>query len=94
MQGLPTQPRRRRRRSGPSTIASDDLDALRPLTVVMLAACPFPTHQGTQVFIRHLATALSRAGHHVHLVCYGEGDPDEALPFTVHRALAVPVGCR
>src|SRR5690348_8105418 len=72
----------------------DETLARRPLTIVMLAACPFPTHQGTQVFIRHLATALSRAGHAVHVVAYGEGDASEGLPFHVHRAAAVPVGAR
>ncbi len=59
--------------------------AKSPASVLMLAACPFPTGQGTQVVIRHLATALTKAGHHVELVTYADGDLDPALPFTVHR---------
>ena len=60
----------------------------------MVAACPFPTHQGTQVFIRHLAAALQSAGHSVHLVCYGGSEYEAELPFAVHRSLYVPVGLR
>lgn len=55
--------------------------------ILMLAACPFPSPQGSQVFIRHLATALSDAGHEVHLVCYGSGHTPLSAPlrFAVHR---------
>src|SRR4051812_24668832 len=63
----------------------------------MLAACPFPTAQGTQVVIRHLASALAHAGHEVHLITYGYGDahPDEAeLPFHLHRTARIDVGLR
>ncbi len=63
-------------------------------TIGMLAPCPFPTHQGTQVLIRHLAAALSRAGHRVHLVTYGYGEYEEPLPFTVHRARRFNAGLR
>lgn len=42
----------------------------------MLAACPFPTRQGTQVMVRHLALHLRRAGHHVELLTYPYGDAD------------------
>ncbi|MBI3179855.1 MAG: glycosyltransferase family 4 protein [Deltaproteobacteria bacterium] len=66
----------------------------RRFTIGMLAPCPFPTHQGTQVLIRHLAAALSRAGHRVHLVTYGYGEYDEALPFRVHRARRFDAGLR
>lgn len=67
----------------------------RPYTIGMLAPCPFPSHQGTQVFIRHLASALSGAGHGVHLVTYGHGEYEElGLPFQMHRAAAVDVGLR
>lgn len=52
----------------------------------MLAACPFPTHQGTQVFIRHLAESLSRAGHQVHLITYGFGEYETPSTFKIHRA--------
>ena len=63
----------------------------------MIAACPFPSHQGTQVFIRHLANALAVAGHAVHLVTYGESEPlvaqlDPRVAW--HRAPTPPVGLR
>lgn len=64
----------------------------------MIAACPFPSHQGTQVFIRHLANALAVAGHAVHLVTYGESEPlattglDPRVAW--YRAPTPPVGLR
>ncbi len=68
------------------------------LSIAMLAPCPFPTPQGTQVIIRHLAAALVRAGHDVHLITYGYGEggtPDDSeLPFHVHRAPRVDAGLR
>lgn len=62
----------------------------------MLAPCPFPTHQGTQVIIRHLATGLARAGHEVHVVAYGYGEGVSAheLPFHLHRSPRVDAGLR
>lgn len=64
------------------------------LSIAMLAPCPFPTHQGTQVFIRHLATALSRAGHTIHLITYGYGEYDEDWEFHLHRAARIHAGLR
>ncbi len=63
----------------------------------MIAPCPFPSHQGTQVFIRHLANALAHAGHAVHLVTYAESEPlgaglDPRVAW--HRAPTPPVGLR
>ena len=60
----------------------------RSLRVAVLAACPFPSHQGTQVFVRHLADAQSRYGHEIELFSYGYGDRGEQTNFT-HR----PVRC-
>ncbi len=62
----------------------------RPLRVVEVAACPWPTTQGTQVHLRGLVRALTRRGHDVHLVTYhfGEDLPDEGA--TVHRIPPVP----
>ncbi len=60
----------------------------------MLAPCPFPTRQGTQVIIRHLANALSRAGHDIHFITYGYGEYEEEFPFHLHRAARVDVGLR
>ncbi len=66
----------------------------RPVRVAMLAACPFPTHQGTQVFIRHLATALADAGHEIHLVTYGYGEYHGEQNFMHHPAANVDCGLR
>lgn len=65
-----------------------------PLRVAMLAACPFPTHQGTQVFIRHLATALAHAGHDIHLVTYGYGEYHGEEKFIHHPTAHVHCGLR
>lgn len=40
----------------------------------MVAACPFPTCQGSQVLVKQSAEALARRGHQVHLVCYHFGE--------------------
>ncbi len=55
----------------------------------MVAACPFPTYQGTQVLIRHLASALAYAGHEVHLITYGYGEYEADFPFHLHRSAKV-----
>lgn len=64
--------------------------APRPLRIVEVAACPYPTTQGTQVHLRGLVRALSRRGHDVHVVTYHFG---EDLPHdggTIHRIPRVP----
>jgi len=83
-------PRRRRR-------SADDMGAStlpRRLSIAMLAACPFPTRQGTQVVIRHLAEALTRVGHEVHFITYGYGEWEEDFSFHLHRAARVDAGLR
>ncbi|MEC9466323.1 MAG: glycosyltransferase family 4 protein [Myxococcota bacterium] len=62
--------------------------------IAMILPGPFPTRQGTQVLVRHLATALAEAGHAVHLVTYGYGEYEDNFPFMVHRAQRVDVGFR
>ena len=41
---------------------------MQTLRIAMVAPCPFPTSQGTQVLIGQLAQALRKRGHQVHLV--------------------------
>jgi glycosyltransferase involved in cell wall biosynthesis len=65
-----------------------------PRSILMLAPCPFPTGQGTQVVIRHLAAALSHRGHAVHVVSYGHGDRAPEAPFVLHRAARLDRGLR
>ncbi len=67
----------------------------RPRRVLMLAACPMPAPQGTQVYVGQLADALARRGHAVELVTYGIGvgdlrAHDGAARFAVCRARAAP----
>jgi glycosyltransferase involved in cell wall biosynthesis len=60
--------------------------------IAMVAACPFPTCQGSQVLIKQSAEALARAGHQVHLVCYhfGEDIPLETSEQLVLHRIAYP----
>lgn len=51
----------------------------------MVAACPFPTSQGSQVLIRELSEALVRRGHKLHLVTYHFGEDRPCDGLTIHR---------
>jgi glycosyltransferase involved in cell wall biosynthesis len=44
-----------------------------PLRIAVVAACPFPTLQGSQVLIRQHAQAMAARGHAVHIVAYHLG---------------------
>ncbi|RJP80605.1 MAG: glycosyltransferase family 1 protein [Candidatus Zixiibacteriota bacterium] len=59
--------------------------ALHPLNVAMVAACPFPTSQGSQVLIRELSEALVRRGHRVHVVTYHFGQDLPCPGVVIHR---------
>lgn len=63
------------------------------LHVVQTAAFPFPTRQGSQVYVGGMASALARRGHRVTLVCYGFGD-GEWDPLIDVRGVPVPSGYR
>lgn len=56
----------------------------------MVAACPFPTWQGSQVLIRQMAEILSSRGHSVHVVTYGYGEYELSANYFVHRIPALP----
>lgn len=45
-------------------------DSVRPLTIVMVAACPFPANHGSAASIREMSDAVARLGHRVHIVTY------------------------
>jgi len=49
--------------------------------VLQVAAFPFPSPQGSQVYVAGMARALARRGHEVTLACYahGVGEPDPSL---------------
>jgi len=57
--------------SQPAVGASEEA---RPLDILHVAACPFPSAQGTQVYLRGLLAAQRRRGHRVRLLCFGFGD--------------------
>jgi glycosyltransferase involved in cell wall biosynthesis len=66
----------------------------RRLSIAMVAPCPFPLAQGTQVFIGDLARALHRRGHRIHLVTYHYGQPgtDPGLNGVgLHRSFPLPL---
>ncbi len=56
----------------------------------MVAACPYPTTQGTQVFIRGMVRALCRRGHEVHLVTYHFGEDLPGEGEILHRIPPLP----
>ena len=54
----------------------------------VVAACPFPIRQGSQVLIHHLSSALSRRGFPVHIVTYAIGDYPSEPGYSLHRTAA------
>jgi glycosyltransferase involved in cell wall biosynthesis len=62
----------------------------RPLRIVQAAAFPFPSPQGSQVYVRGMARALARRGHHVTVACYSHGAGQVDHEYQVVRTPAVP----
>lgn len=62
----------------------------RPLHVVQAAAFPFPSPQGSQVYVRGMARALARRGHRVTVACYAHGQGDVDDDYDVVRTPPVP----
>jgi glycosyltransferase involved in cell wall biosynthesis len=63
------------------------------LRVLLLAPCPFPTSQGTQVYVGGLARALLAAGLRPQILCYGGADGpavDERDGVPILRARRLP----
>lgn len=60
------------------------------MRIVLVAACPFPSPQGSQVFVREMAEHLAAAGHEVHLLTYGQGAAFERPGIRHHRTGRVP----
>lgn len=58
--------------------------------IAMVAACPYPVPQGSQVLLRDTARALHEAGHEVHVVVYGHGIGEADAEFIVHRCPRLP----
>jgi len=64
---------------------------MQSLRIAMVAPCPFPTSQGTQVFIGQLAQALRKRGHRVHLVTYHYGNKSLNFPGPLRRSWRLPI---
>jgi 1,2-diacylglycerol 3-alpha-glucosyltransferase len=64
------------------------------LRIAMVAACPFPTSQGTQVFIGQLARALRGRGHQIYLLTYHYGDKSLDSPAPLHRSWRLPISAK
>ncbi|MEC7948803.1 MAG: glycosyltransferase family 4 protein [Myxococcota bacterium] len=62
----------------------------RPLQIVQAAAFPFPSPQGSQVYVRGMARALARRGHDVTVACYAHGIGDPDPEYRVVRTPSVP----
>lgn len=62
----------------------------RPLRIVQAAAFPFPSAQGSQVYVRGMARALARRGHDVTVVCYAHGEGEVDPDYRVIRTPSIP----
>jgi len=60
-----------------------------PLTICMLAACPFPANHGTPGSIREMAEAISERGHDVQMVTYHMGENIAVDGPTINRIPAL-----
>lgn len=58
--------------------------------IAMVAACPFPYPQGSQVLIAQLSAALQRRGHAVRLVAYHTAVGQAPPGLEIHRTPALP----
>jgi glycosyltransferase involved in cell wall biosynthesis len=63
---------------------------MSPLRIALVAACPFPSLQGSQVFVGQMATRLAGAGHAVHLLTYGQGAEQAGRGYRHHRIARFP----
>jgi glycosyltransferase involved in cell wall biosynthesis len=58
------------------------------MRIAVVAACPFPSPQGSQVFVGEMCEALAGRGHEVELLTYGQGGESEnASSAYAHRRI-------
>lgn len=62
----------------------------QPRRIALVAACPFPSPQGSQVFVGQMAEELAGRGHDVHLLTYGQGHEVFGRGFKHHRISRLP----
>ena len=58
---------------------------MRPLSVAVIAACPFPVNYGSPGAIRELSAALSEMGIDIHVVTYPHGEDLSVGKAQLHR---------
>ena len=58
---------------------------MRPLSVAVVAACPFPVNYGSPGAIRELTAALSEMGIDIHIVTYPHGQDLSVGKAQMHR---------
>ena len=56
----------------------------------MVAACPFPSPQGSQVLVRQLCARLVARGHDVELLTYAQGAALQSQGYQHHRIRRLP----
>ena len=59
----------------------------KKLTILMVAACPFPANYGSPASIREMSDTLASFGHEVHIVTYPFG---ENLPVNLAKVHRIP----
>ncbi|MEE8312514.1 MAG: glycosyltransferase family 4 protein, partial [Candidatus Binatia bacterium] len=60
------------------------------MRIAMVAACPFPSPQGSQVLVRQLCARLVARGHDVELLTYGQGSALQSQGYQHHRIRRLP----
>ncbi|WP_157385746.1 glycosyltransferase family 4 protein [Methylosarcina fibrata] len=70
------------------SIRATDCHAGRKLTIVMVAACPFPANHGSPASIREMSEALVRQGHTVHILTYPIRQDIPVEGVAIHRVRA------
>lgn len=65
---------------------------MTPVSLALVAACPFPSWQGSQVLLREMAEQLVRRGHDVHVLAYGYGEYQAPGEYRLHRIPDISIG--
>jgi glycosyltransferase involved in cell wall biosynthesis len=71
--------------AAPPDVVDRAAQALRPLRILTIAACPLPARRGTPVRVERLAEALVARGHEVTVATYHIGEPAAATAYTLLR---------
>jgi 1,2-diacylglycerol 3-alpha-glucosyltransferase len=58
---------------------------MNKLSILVIAACPFPANYGSPAAIRELSDSMAEIGHDVHIVTYSYGDDLPVKYAKVHR---------